>query len=84
MFESLVLVHLLLFMEYSGVLPTTLFADQKGLRTCDDPREHIISKIITYRWLGNELANNLIEFESSLYSSKAAGKNKLKIQVDLS
>ena len=34
-FERLVSVHLGRFMERSGVLPTTLFAYQKGLGTCD-------------------------------------------------
>ena len=35
MFERLVSVHLGRFMERSGVLPTTQFAYQKGLSTCD-------------------------------------------------
>ena len=34
-FEHLVSVHLGQFMERSGVLPTTQFAYQKGLVTCD-------------------------------------------------
>ena len=34
-FECLVLVHLVRFMEHSGVLPTTQFAHRKGLGTCD-------------------------------------------------
>ena len=34
-FERLVSVRLGQFMECSGVLPTTLFAYQKGLGTCD-------------------------------------------------
>ena len=34
-FECLVSVRLGRFMERSGVLPTTQFADQKGLGTCD-------------------------------------------------
>ena len=34
-FERLVLVRLERFMELSGVLPTTKFAYQKGLGTCD-------------------------------------------------
>ena len=35
MFERLVAVRLLRFMEYCGVLPTTQFAYSKGLGTCD-------------------------------------------------
>ena len=34
-FEHLVLVHLLHFMEGRGVLPTTQFTYRKGLGTCD-------------------------------------------------
>ena len=34
-FERLLSVHLGRFMEFSGVLPTTHFAYQKGLHTCD-------------------------------------------------
>ena len=34
-FERLVSVRLGRFMEHSGVLPTTQFAYQKGLGTCD-------------------------------------------------
>ena len=35
MFERLVSVHLGRFIERSGVIPTTQFAYQKGLGTCD-------------------------------------------------